>query len=477
VFRDRQEVLVKHLVVLLAFVAGALPVAALQPYPFGPSTAEFRVNTYTTASPADPAITIYGPLGFTVVWWGDDATDPSPGGIFGQRFSFTDPSGTQFHVNTYVTNVQYAPRIGGLPYASAPGTQFVVTWTSRTQDGDAAGVFARRYGALGPLGAEFQVNVHTTDYELDSDVAIATNGDFVIVWAQPDADIGGIFARRYAANGDPQGGVFRVNVVTTGYQRFPAVARSSSGDFVVVWQSYQEFGTANDIVARRFSSSGDPLTGDFLVEATTNENHVHPSVAALGVDAGYVVVWESVPAGNTQIFGRRFDAAGTPSAAFHVDTAGTYSHYSPAVGGDSDGNFVVVWNAFGIDGSGFGIVGRRYDASGASLGAEFRVNTHTTADQVLPRVAMTAGGFVVTWQGASEIKARQYCYLAGDADGSGVIDLSDVFYLINNLFASGPAPVHASDFNGDGNLDVADVFAMINFLFAGGPAPVCAPAG
>jgi hypothetical protein len=28
----------------------------------------------------------------------------------------------------------------------------------------------------------------------------------------------------------------------------------------------------------------------------------------------------------------------------------------------------------------------------------------------------------------------------GDADGSGAVDVSDVFYLINYLFAGGPAP-------------------------------------
>jgi hypothetical protein len=60
----------------------------------------------------------------------------------------------------------------------------------------------------------------------------------------------------------------------------------------------------------------------------------------------------------------------------------------------------------------------------------------------------------------------------GDANGDGTVDLADVFYLINYLFASGPIPLGRANVNGPGPVDVADVFYLINYLFAGGPAPV-----
>jgi CSLREA domain-containing protein len=60
----------------------------------------------------------------------------------------------------------------------------------------------------------------------------------------------------------------------------------------------------------------------------------------------------------------------------------------------------------------------------------------------------------------------------GDANGDGMRDVADVFFLINYLFASGPAPVGLGDVNGDAKTDIADVFSLINFLFAGGPAPL-----
>jgi hypothetical protein len=64
-------------------------------------------------------------------------------------------------------------------------------------------------------------------------------------------------------------------------------------------------------------------------------------------------------------------------------------------------------------------------------------------------------------------------YLRGDANRDGVIDISDVVYLINYLFIHGPAPVPlaAGDATCDGVVDVSDVVYLINYLFVGGPAP------
>jgi hypothetical protein len=61
----------------------------------------------------------------------------------------------------------------------------------------------------------------------------------------------------------------------------------------------------------------------------------------------------------------------------------------------------------------------------------------------------------------------------GDVNGDGVVDVADVFFLINFLFAGGPLPPGLANVNQDSVRDVLDVFYLINDLFAGGPAPVC----
>src|SRR4029078_3045322 len=64
--------------------------------------------------------------------------------------------------------------------------------------------------------------------------------------------------------------------------------------------------------------------------------------------------------------------------------------FGPGVASDAAGNSVVVW-------PGAGIVGQRYDSSGAPLGTQFRVNT-TPGSKSLPVVAAgPSGEFVVVW--------------------------------------------------------------------------------
>jgi len=62
--------------------------------------------------------------------------------------------------------------------------------------------------------------------------------------------------------------------------------------------------------------------------------------------------------------------------------------------------------------------------------------------------------------------------LHGDVNGDGAVNVLDVFYLINFLFAGGPGPIGEADVNADGQVNVQDVFYFINYLFAGGAPPV-----
>ncbi len=61
---------------------------------------------------------------------------------------------------------------------------------------------------------------------------------------------------------------------------------------------------------------------------------------------------------------------------------------------------------------------------------------------------------------------------AGDANGDGVVDAADIFYLVNFLLADGLPPAGDSDANGDGVVSATDIFYLINYLFSGGPPPV-----
>ena len=64
-------------------------------------------------------------------------------------------------------------------------------------------------------------------------------------------------------------------------------------------------------------------------------------------------------------------------------------------------------------------------------------------------------------------------YVFGDANGDGLVDLSDIVYLISYLYKSGPAPdpLASGDPSADCLIDLADVIYLISYLYKNGPAP------
>ena len=100
----------------------------------------------------------------------------------------------------------------------------------------------------------------------------------------------------------------------------------------------------------------------------------------------FVVVWESYyqDGSGFGVFGQRYASTGAPlGPEFRVNTHTTISQRYPAVASDSSGNFVVVWDSSSQDGSSYGVFGQRYASTGAPLGPEFRVNTYTTGSQTI----------------------------------------------------------------------------------------------
>lgn len=63
----------------------------------------------------------------------------------------------------------------------------------------------------------------------------------------------------------------------------------------------------------------------------------------------------------------------------------------------------------------------------------------------------------------------------GDVDGTGSINISDVLFLINNVFNGGdaPDPLSAGDVDGSGSITIADAVHLISYIFLSGPPPVC----
>jgi hypothetical protein len=87
-------------------------------------------------------------------------------------------------------------------------------------------------------------------------------------------------------------------------------------------------------------------------------------------------------------------------AEFQVNTRTSRDQANADIAMDVVGNFVIVWNSYGQDGSSNGIFGKLFDPNCNPIGDEFQINTTTSGNQKEPSVAMdTVGNFVVAWQG------------------------------------------------------------------------------
>jgi len=62
----------------------------------------------------------------------------------------------------------------------------------------------------------------------------------------------------------------------------------------------------------------------------------------------------------------------------------------------------------------------------------------------------------------------------GDADGSGLVDLGDILFLVNYLYKAGlePNPPSSGDPSNDCTIDLTDILFLVNYLYRGGPAPL-----
>src|SRR5688500_19472187 len=98
---------------------------------------------------------------------------------------------------------------------------FMIAWSSHTQDGSNWSVYGQRYDALGVAqGGEFRANTATSSDQTDPSVAMDGTGDFVIAWSSHNQDGSnwGVYGQRYDSLGVAQGGECQVNTAISSDQ-------------------------------------------------------------------------------------------------------------------------------------------------------------------------------------------------------------------------------------------------------------------
>jgi hypothetical protein len=330
--------------------------------------------------------------------------------------------GNEFRVNKVTKNEQRHSSVTRLTNGG-----FIVAWSSLGQDGDGYGIYGQRYDANGnAVGNEFLVNTTRTNDQDYSSVTGLTNGGFVLTWSSlgQDGDGYGIYGQRYDASGNAAGNEFLINATTTGNQISSSVASLTNGGFVVTWSSSRQDGDGWGIYGKRYDASGNAVGNEFLINATTTGDQISSSVASL-TNGGFVVTWSSSgqDGDGWGIYGKRYDASGNAVGnEFLINTTTTGDQDYSSVTGLTNGGFVVTWSSEQDD-SGWRIYGKRYDASGNAVGNEFLINTTTTPQSLASVTGLTNGGFIVSWSSLGQdgngygIYAQRY-----DASGTSIGD-------------------------------------------------------
>ena len=430
-----------------------------------PAGSEFQVNSYTAGDQAYPAVCADGQGRFVVVWE-SRGQDGSGNAVRGQRYADDGaPLGGELAINSYTPDHQQSPAV-----ACSSAGDFVVVWESRGQDGDDYGIIGRLFDGSGAgRGDEFQINTTTADRQRAAAACSDAAGDFVVVWESynQDGDGYGIFGQRFDAAGARRGSEFQVNTSTEYSQERPAVACSGGGDFVVVWESGEQDGDGYGVFGQRIDRNGSKLGSEFRVNSYTVGSQQHAAITG-DASGGFVVVWESYDDQDGDqhgVFGQRFDSAGVANGTeFQVNAFTAFNQEKPAIGSGAAGNVITAWSS-GQDGDGSGVFARQFSGVGVPTGTtDFQVNRYTLGDQG----AVSDQGHVIGVAGGPTgtflIVWQSIGVTVAAQDGSG----SGIFAQRYTTRAACPG-----DCNSDGMVTIDELIRGVGIILQGLPPTEC----
>ena len=307
--------------------------------------------------------------------------------------------------------------------SSLPGNKFAMIWSDRAgNDGDRGGIFGGIYDeTLTLVSSEFVVNTLTTDWQSKSNIASASNGNFMAIWHQANGFVEG---QLFNISGEKLGNQFTIQ---EGYNGLSDVVADATGNFWVV-------STGGGIgYINKYSNTGELLLDSKVYQS---EAVAYEPVITVLTDSRILVSWyDGQNTAGSDIYGQFVTSAGElEGIPFIINTTLAENQSKQAIAGLVSGGFVVTWQSLMQDGDLAGIYARVFDESGVG-GEEIAVNTETIGNQVWSHVtARSDGGFVVGWVDA---KAPQQVYLQsyaenGLAQGTNRVVSIDDIKTINN---------------------------------------------
>ncbi len=380
-----------------------------------PLEPDFQINQTSLGYQWFPVIST-GPSGFTVIWDQEAVGPPDPSGadavlaIMTRELSLDGrPSGAELPAAGPDRSYKLAAQ-----GATAPNGNRLVVWVEAGPQSpllNRGEVFGRLYdGAGNVIFEKRRINGHQPGDQIPHGVVADGDSNFIVVWesepfdSAPSQDGSGhaVYARRIASDGGFLGPEFRVNTFTRGDQWPDSVAAAPDGKFVVVWTSVGQDGSEGGIYGQRFAANGKRVGPEFRVSRYTSG---WQQLADVAMDrwGNFVVVWQSQGQDGSSegVYARRYRSDGRPRGAeWRVKSNPLGAQETPRIAMDSAGNFVVVWVDW-FSGPAFpDIMARAFRPNGKPVAKELIVNSERLGEQQLPDVALSDDGtMVVVWHG------------------------------------------------------------------------------
>lgn len=279
---------------------------------------------------ADPAIAI-DPSGNGFALWRQNAIGRND--VWFNRYLASEGWGTASLLETDDAGSAAGPSI-----ATDPAGNAIAVW--RQSDGNVVNMVARVFSVDGGWAAPTLIETDDTGGAIENQIAIAANGDALVVWRQSDGTRNNIWANRHTDSGWESATLIESN--DTGDAAAPQVAIDSAGEAFAVW--YQFDGTRNNIWSSRYSVTSGWGTPKILEDENLG-NAVFPQIA---VDAhGYAIaVWHQFDGTRDNVWSSRYtpDLGWGDASLLEVENAG--GAIRPHIAMDASGNALALWSHY-----------------------------------------------------------------------------------------------------------------------------------
>jgi len=234
----------------------------------------------------DPSISMDAAGNFVVVWIDERNGNRD---IYFQKFTST---GAAIEANIIVnddagTTDQIAPSI----LIDVTGS-FVIVWHDfRSDDWD---IYYQRYTSTGDtLGVNTKVNDDSgTEFQFYPTISMDAVGYFVIVWQDFRNINWDIYFQRFTSTGAALGTNIKVNDdAGSMHQKLPSISMDAVGNFVIVWHDERYGLTSPDIIGQRYFANGNPNGGNYRIVAD-GPNNGESSPVVFADNSNIIFSWQ-----------------------------------------------------------------------------------------------------------------------------------------------------------------------------------------